>query len=79
MRSIILLLCGVFIILGSSGIQARANSKTLDGVWFTCEFTQSQTPPNEGCLTFDDEGFRFADGKATYLRMNGSEEKIIPL
>ena len=75
MRTIILLLCSIFIILVSSGTKARANSKTLDGVWFTCEFTQSQTPPDDGCLTFDDEGFRFADGKATYLRMNGSEEK----
>lgn len=74
MHTIISLLCGIFIILCSSGIQARPNSETLDGVWFTCEFTQSQTPPDDGCLTFDDEGFRFADGKATYLRMKGSEE-----
>ena len=75
MRTIISLLSGVFITLGSSGTQARASSETLDGVWFVCEFTQSKTPPNDGCLTFDDEGFSFADGKVTYLRMNGSEEK----
>jgi hypothetical protein len=55
---------------------ARANniSTTLEGVWFTCEFTKSQTPPDDGCQTFDDEGFRFSDGTATYLRMLGSEE-----
>jgi hypothetical protein len=54
---------------------ARANniSTTLEGVWFTCEFTQSQTPPDDDCQTFDDEGFRFSDGTATYLRMLGSE------
>ena len=54
----------------------RANniSTTLEGVWFTCEFTQSQTPPDDDCQTFDDEGFRFSDGTATYLRMLGSEE-----
>ena len=74
MHTIISLLCGIFIILCSSGIQARPNSETLDGVWFTCEFTQSQTPPDDGCLTFDDEGFSFADGKASYLRMKGSEK-----
>ena len=55
---------------------ARANNilTTLEGVWFTCEFTQSQTPPDDDCQTFDDEGFRFSDGTATYLRMLGSEE-----
>lgn len=74
MRTIISLLCGVFFILGSSVIKARASSETLDGVWFTCEFTQSQTPPDDGCVTFDDEGFSFADGKASYLRMNSSEK-----
>ena len=73
MRTIISLLCGVFFILGSSVIKARASSETLDGVWFTCEFTQSQTPPDDGCVTFD-EGFSFADGKASYLRMNSSEK-----
>lgn len=73
MRAMILLLCGVFIILGSK-TQVRASSETLDGVWFTCEFAQSQTPPEDECITFDDEGFRFADGKVTYLRMNGSLE-----
>ena len=29
-----------------------------DGIWFTCEFTQSKTPPTDGCEMFDDEGFK---------------------
>lgn len=68
-------LCYIFLLLVGSGM-ARANniSTTLEGVWFTCEFTQSQTPPDDDCQTFDDEGFRFSDGTATYLRMLGSEE-----
>ncbi|CAI8402981.1 MAG: Uncharacterised protein [Alphaproteobacteria bacterium UBA4588] len=68
-------LCYVCLLLVGSGM-ARANniSTTLEGVWFTCEFTQSQTPPDDDCQTFDDEGFRFSDGTATYLRMLGSEE-----
>ena len=67
-------LCYVCLLLVGSGM-ARANniSTTLEGVWFTCEFTQSQTPPDDDCQTFDDEGFRFSDGTATYLRMLGSE------
>lgn len=68
-------LCYICLLLVGSGM-ARANniSTTLEGVWFTCEFTQSQTPPDDDCQTFDDEGFRFSDGAATYLRMLGSEE-----
>jgi len=68
-------LCYICLLLVGSGM-ARANniSTTLEGVWFTCEFTQSQTPPDDDCQTFDDEGFRFSDGTATYLRMLGSEE-----
>ena len=46
----------------------------LDGVWFTCEFTQSKTPPKDGCDMFDDEGFEARDGQITYLRMLGSDE-----
>ena len=68
-------LCYICLLLVGSGM-GRANniSTTLEGVWFTCEFTQSQTPPDDDCQTFDDEGFRFSDGTATYLRMLGSEE-----
>ena len=46
----------------------------LDGVWFTCEFTQSKTPPTDGCDMFDDEGFEARGGQITYLRMLGSDE-----
>jgi len=46
----------------------------LNGVWFTCEFTQSKTPPTDGCDMFDDEGFEARDGQIIYLRMLGSDE-----
>ena len=35
----------------------------LEGVWFTCEFARSQTPPDDGCVMFDDEGFEVIDGQ----------------
>lgn len=68
-------LCYICLLLVGSGmVLANSISATLEGVWFTCEFTQSQTPPDDDCQTFDDEGFRFSDGTATYLRTLGSEE-----
>jgi len=45
-----------------------------DGIWFTCEFTQSKTPPTDGCEMFDDEGFKTEKGQLSYLRMIGSAE-----
>ena len=44
------------------------------GTWFTCEFARSQTPPDDECVMFDDEGFRFSDGRFTYVRITESEE-----
>ena len=46
----------------------------LEGVWFTCEFAKSQTPPDDGCVMFDDEGFSVDGGKITYLRNIASTE-----
>ena len=59
----------------AGGRTAADKLPALDGVWFTCEFTQSQTPPTDGCAMFDDEGFEARAGKIAYLRMTGSEEK----
>ena len=44
------------------------------GTWFTCEFAQRQRPPNDRCTMFDDEGFRFSDGRFTYVRITESNE-----
>ena len=46
----------------------------LEGVWFTCEFAKSQTPPDDGCVMFDDEGFEVIDGQLSYLRNEWSDE-----
>ena len=44
------------------------------GTWFTCEFAQRQRAPDDGCAMFDDEGFRFSDGRFTYVRITKSDE-----
>ena len=44
------------------------------GTWFTCEFARSQTPPDDECAMFDDEGFRFSNGRFTYVRITESDE-----
>ena len=44
------------------------------GIWFICEFAQSQRAPDDACQMFDDEGFQLADGRLSYLRITQSDE-----
>jgi hypothetical protein len=61
--------------LGLLPIQMKAAEQPIgDGIWFACEFTQSKTPPTDGCDMFDDEGFEAKDSQLSYVRMIGSVE-----
>ena len=51
-----------------------AADDSWSGTWFTCEFARSQTPPDDQCAMFDDEGFRFSNGRFTYVRITESDE-----
>jgi len=53
---------------------ASAEMGKWAGTWFTCEFAKSRTPPHDGCAMFDDEGFRFDQGRLTYIRVTDSNE-----
>ena len=55
------------------GLPAAADDR-WGGTWFTCEFARSQTPPDDECAMFDDEGFRFSNGRFTYVRITESDE-----
>ena len=55
------------------GLPAAADD-SWDGTWFTCAFARSQTPPDDACAMFDDEGFRFSNGRFTYVRITESDE-----
>ena len=71
-KSLFVLVC----LLGLFPVQNQATEQPIgDGIWFTCEFTQSKTPPKDGCEMFDDEGFEAKKGQLSYLRMIGSEEE----
>ena len=51
-----------------------AADDSWNGTWFNCEFARSQTPPDDQCAMFDDEGFRFSNGRFTYVRITESDE-----
>jgi hypothetical protein len=56
------------------GTASAGADESWGGTWFTCEFAKSQTPPDDSCAMFDDEGFRFTDGRFTYVRITESDE-----
>ena len=63
-------------LLGLLPVKIQAAEQPIgDGVWFTCEFTQSKTPPTDRCEMFDDEGFEAKEGELSYLRIIGSAEE----
>ena len=55
------------------GLPSAADDR-WGGTWFTCEFARSQRPPDDECAMFDDEGFRFSNGRFTYVRITESDE-----
>jgi len=59
---------------GGAPTALLAEPLRLEGVWFTCEFARSQTPPDDKCAMFDDEGFEVINGKLRYLRNKWSDE-----
>lgn len=61
-------------ILMSGPFTPAAADTSWGGTWFTCEFARSQTPPDDDCAMFDDEGFRFSNGRFTYVRITESDE-----
>ena len=56
------------------GTASAGADESWDGTWFTCEFAKSRTPPHDSCAMFDDEGFRFTDGRFAYVRITESDE-----
>ena len=51
----------------------------LEGVWFTCEFATSQSPPDDGCAMFDDEGTQKFDLQTSpdYVSVIPAKDKCI--
>ena len=66
----------IFILPNIKTTQAENQTdKIWNGVWFTCEFSQRTRAPDDGCIMFDNEGFRVDDGIFSYLEMTNSTEK----
>ena len=45
-----------------------------DGLWFQCEFSGRQAPPDDDCAMLDDDGFLFQGERVTYMKVIDSPE-----
>ena len=66
----------LFLVLYFTHITYGENNNSIsDEIWFTCEFAKKQSPPNDNCAMFDDEGFLVKNDIVYYLRIKNSREK----
>ena len=41
--------------------------KNLDGIWFICEYSVSNSPPDDNCEMLDNDGFLVEKGLISHL------------
>ena len=43
--------------------------QNLNGIWFICEYSISNNPPNDNCEMLDNDGFLVEQGKISHLKI----------
>jgi hypothetical protein len=56
-----------------SGISSEI--KNLDGVWFICEYSVSNNPPDDNCEMLDNDGFLVEKGLISHLKIKNSQQE----
>ena len=59
-------------------LPSSANSseiKNLDGIWFICEYSVSNNPPNDNCEMLDNDGFLVEKGLISHLKIKNSQQE----
>ena len=49
--------------------------KNLDGIWFICEYSVSNNPPNDNCEMLDNDGFLVDKGLISHLKIKNSQQE----
>lgn len=61
----------------TSSVNANADTRVWDGLWFECEYSGKKAPPRDDCALLDDDGFLFDANQVTYVKMlNSPEEEL---
>ncbi len=49
--------------------------QNLDGIWFICEYSVSNNPPNDNCEMLDNDGFLVEQGLISHLKIKNSQQE----
>ena len=49
--------------------------QNLDGIWFICEYSISNNPPDDNCEMLDNDGFLVEQGKISHLKIKNSKQE----
>lgn len=49
--------------------------QNLDGIWFICEYSVSNNPPNDNCEMLDNDGFLIEQGLISHLKIKNSQQE----
>jgi len=55
-------------------IVSPVGAGSLDGLWFSCEYAHSKTPPTDNCQVLDDDGFLIKGGKIAYVKIANGDQ-----
>ena len=49
--------------------------QNLDGIWFICEYSINNNPPDDKCKMRDNDGFLVEQGKIAHLKIKNSRQE----
>ena len=52
-----------------------AEVENLDGIWFICEYSISNNPPDDNCEMLDNDGFLVEQGIISHLKIKNSKQQ----
>jgi len=52
---------------------APGHAGALDGMWFSCEYAHSNSPPPDDCRVLDDDGFLVRGGNISYIKVQDGD------
>ena len=70
--NVLIAYCLLFFISSTS---QSSEIQNLDGIWFICEYSISNNPPDDNCDMLDNDGFLVEQGKISHLKIKNSKQE----
>ena len=58
-----------------SPVIAEIKTSSLNGVWFICEYSIGNSPPDDNCSMLDNDGFLVESGTISHLKVKNSTQE----